>query len=318
MRVLLCAVSVIAGAVVGPLWPVEASACSFATLPGKLVSPRDLGQGVPLNTKIVVATSGGSGEVEAFQLARLDGGGVVTVPISAERLPFASQTEGRVRLTPENDLQPNSVYAVCHWPSEPPQIGSEACPSSARIGTFTTGTDLLTTSPAVPDGLQFEVAEVDFPDAGSNLFCSGPRRVRGITVNVPDAGQELLYFGRAGDAGIFSAEPGEWLPNGMSTVDGATAGILACDGQSSVPMVSWGLPTGTTALEVWTEDVAGNASTPMLIPLSGDCSVPYDVVIIDDDHEKPTIGCSAMGGGLVAWSLASLVVLFARRQSLRA
>ncbi|MGA9525805.1 MAG: hypothetical protein WBV82_30380 [Myxococcaceae bacterium] len=315
MRVLLSAISVLIAAVL--LWPDRASACSYAVVPGELVLPLDEAQGIPLNARVHVATSNPFGGPDEFALVLLDGGSDLQVAISVEPLPFASQLEGRVRLTPTSSLVPNAPYAVCHWP-QGTWRGDGGCPESDRIGTFTTGTDAVLSPPPAATGLVFEVADVDFPDAGPNLFCSGPRRVRGVSVHVPDAARQLLFFGRAGDAGIFSAEPGAWLPNGIRTVGGTAAGILACDGEASAPLSSWGLPTGTTALEVWTEDVAGNASAPVLIPLQGDCTTQPDSGTGEVDDAPPSSGCSGAGGGGIAFGLASLAVLFWRRQSARA
>ncbi len=312
MRVLLCAIVVLIGAAL--LWPAESFACSYAQSPGVLALPSDEGLGVPLNAKIHVATRASFSDPGDFALVLLDGSGGVEVPVSVDPLPFASELEGRVRLTPGSDLNPNSTYAVCHWPTG--ALREDAgCPQTGRIGTFTTGTDALTSPPPDATGLVFEVADRDFPDAGPNLFCTGPRRVRGISVHVPDAGQPLLFFGRAGDTGIFSAEPGSWLPTGISTADGRAAGILACDGNSSTPSTSWGLPTGTTALEVWTEDIAGNASAPILVPLNGDCSTLPEEGADDTPDEQPAAGCSGSGVGFTALSLGALLVLVWRHRS---
>ena len=285
------------------LTPADSDACSVARGVARAVRPAADATEVPLNAHLLVESMPGGDDAQEFLLVKSEGGSEVSVPITAERLPFASQLEGRVRLVPTGGLEPSATYRLCHWPegAPSPDGGVVVCPDGAEVVTFSTGTEVDVEPPPPATGLSMEVATSDFPDAGFNVFCSGQRRVRGIQVQVPDAGRELLYFARAGDAGIFSATPGAWLPAGIQTVDARAAGVLDCDGKGHVPFAGgFGVPFGTTALEVWTEDEAGNSSAAVTVPLQGDCSTgPFqEPEAAEGDGGPSGCGCSAGAGAV--------------------
>jgi hypothetical protein len=293
------------------LWPADALPCTYARRPARSVQPAAGAVDVPLNANIYLsATDAHFDDTAEFALVRLAGGTAVQVPFTLERLPYASALEGRVRLTPSAQLEPNATYAVCHW------LGAEAygapiCPEEGLVLTFTTGTQAAGAVPPGASALRLEVAREDLPDAGPNLFCSAPRRVRAITAHVPDAGADVLYFARVGDAGVFSAELGASLSAGIPYPDVTAAGILDCDGSGYVPLSHhWGVPAGTTALEVWTEDGAGNASTPVTVSLHGDCiaGTPDGDTGPTSSNGSPSRGCAGAPGGaaavgVLAWAL---------------